>query len=290
MVLPMRRTRLNSGYSFNTDQRRTKAGTIAASKHFMERSLNQFSSTPLWTPAQISTSLWLDAADTETITLNGSTVSQWNDKSGNGRNASQGTAALQPAYTVNGLNGKPVITLTQDELAVSNLVLTGRGWDAFAVATLASTSNSFARLLSLRQSGQANDFNNAGSWIPIYRDGSSSNIGTYQNGSGPSLFNSTLGVPYIINSQLLANSLVFAVYGQVVGVKNASFDLNTTDGLLIGQSLQYLDENWDGILGEVIFANGLQTTDREKIEGYLAWKWGLTSNLPANHPYKNAAP
>lgn len=35
----MRRTRLNSGYSFNTDQRRTNAGTIAASKHFMERTL-----------------------------------------------------------------------------------------------------------------------------------------------------------------------------------------------------------------------------------------------------------
>lgn len=42
MVLPMRRTRLNSGYSFTTDQRRTRAGTIAASKHFMERSLGLF--------------------------------------------------------------------------------------------------------------------------------------------------------------------------------------------------------------------------------------------------------
>jgi hypothetical protein len=38
----MRRTRLNSGYSFSTDQRRTKAGTIAASKHFAERSLGTF--------------------------------------------------------------------------------------------------------------------------------------------------------------------------------------------------------------------------------------------------------
>lgn len=38
----MRRTRLNSGYSLNTDQRRTKAGTIAASKHFMERTAGTF--------------------------------------------------------------------------------------------------------------------------------------------------------------------------------------------------------------------------------------------------------
>jgi hypothetical protein len=53
-----------------------------------------------WTPAQIPTSLWLDATDTSTITLNGSTVSQWNDKSGNGRNATQATAANQPAWGV----------------------------------------------------------------------------------------------------------------------------------------------------------------------------------------------
>ena len=38
----MRRTRSNSGYSFNTDQRRTKAGTISASKHFAERNLGTF--------------------------------------------------------------------------------------------------------------------------------------------------------------------------------------------------------------------------------------------------------
>lgn len=51
-----------------------------------------------WTPAQISTALWLDAADSSTVTLNGSTVSQWNDKSGNGRNAVQATAANQPGW------------------------------------------------------------------------------------------------------------------------------------------------------------------------------------------------
>jgi hypothetical protein len=37
--------------------------------------------------------------------------------------------------------------------------------------------------------------------------------------------------------------------------------------------------------------NGSYTTsDREKLEGYLAWKWGLEANLPNGHPYENAAP
>jgi len=42
----MRRRILNSGYSGNTDQRRTAAGTISASKHYMERSLGLFRYTP----------------------------------------------------------------------------------------------------------------------------------------------------------------------------------------------------------------------------------------------------
>ena len=28
----------------------------------------------------------------------------------------------------------------------------------------------------------------------------------------------------------------------------------------------------------------------KKIEGYLAWKWGLESNLPVDHPYKSGGP
>lgn len=30
--------------------------------------------------------------------------------------------------------------------------------------------------------------------------------------------------------------------------------------------------------------------DAKKLEGYLAWKWGIQDQLPASHPYRNAAP
>ena len=54
----------------------------------------------LWRPNELGSSLamWLDAEDTASITLNGVNVSQWADKSGNGRNASQATASAQPAF------------------------------------------------------------------------------------------------------------------------------------------------------------------------------------------------
>ena len=34
----------------------------------------------------------------------------------------------------------------------------------------------------------------------------------------------------------------------------------------------------------------ITVTQRQQIEGYLAWKWGLQSTLPAGHPFKTAAP
>jgi hypothetical protein len=289
LLIPKRGFGLNSGYNGTTDQRRTAAGTIPSLKHYMERDLGVFSSSVLWTPAQITTALWLDADDDSTITLNGSNVSQWNDKSGNGRHATQATAANQPAYTTAGLNGKNVITLSQNQLSVA-LTLSNQGWDAFVVASLSSSSNSFARLLSLRTTGQANDFDNTTSWLPIYRNSSTNEIGAYQNGSGTSpLFTVTYNAVNIINSKL-DSGLKFFVNGSEVGSKGSSSNLNTTDGLLIGQSLNSFDENWDGILAEVIFVNNLQTIDRQRIEGYLAHKWGLTSSLPNDHPYKSSQP
>jgi hypothetical protein len=58
-------------------------------------------------PADIpNLQLWFDAADATTITESGGLVSQWDDKSGNGRNLSQSGGA-QPTtgtQTINGLN------------------------------------------------------------------------------------------------------------------------------------------------------------------------------------------
>jgi hypothetical protein len=40
----------------------------------------------------------------------------------------------------------------------------------------------------------------------------------------------------------------------------------------------------------VQFNSNLVTTDRQRVEGILAWQYGIQSVLPSNHPYKNAAP
>ena len=50
----------------------------------------------LWTPAQIRTGLWYDCNDLAAIATGASGVQTLADKSGNGRNATQGTPANRP--------------------------------------------------------------------------------------------------------------------------------------------------------------------------------------------------
>jgi len=86
--------------------------------------------------------LWLDASDASTITSSGSpaTVSQWDDKSGNARNVTQGTAANQPTTGSTTQNGLNVISFdgSNDNLRTSNGALQLGTLTVFAVARSAT--------------------------------------------------------------------------------------------------------------------------------------------------------
>ena len=56
------------------------------------------------------TDVFSDAGTTPAVHTNG--VAQWNDQSGNSRNASQGTAGNRPLYFVNAQNGYPALRFT----------------------------------------------------------------------------------------------------------------------------------------------------------------------------------
>jgi hypothetical protein len=67
--------------------------------------------TGAFSPADIAgLKAWYDASDTSTISVSGSAVTQWNDKSINGYNVSQATGTKQPQSGTTTLNGKNVIT------------------------------------------------------------------------------------------------------------------------------------------------------------------------------------
>ena len=47
----------------------------------------------------------------------------------------------------------------------------------------------------------------------------------------------------------------------------------------------------NGFIAEIVNLNvRASTSDRQRLEGYLAHKWGLAGSLPVGHPWKAAAP
>jgi len=48
---------------------------------------------------------------------------------------------------------------------------------------------------------------------------------------------------------------------------------------------------FSGVINEnVMFTTSLSTFQRQQMEGYLAWKWGLQNNLPPTHAYSKIRP
>ncbi|MFM6607180.1 MAG: hypothetical protein ACKPH3_24430 [Dolichospermum sp.] len=220
----------------------------------------------LWTPAQISTDLWLDAADSSTIILNGSTVSQWRDKSGNERHATQATAANQPAYQATGLNGRPTIGFdgTNDALLSS-----------FSLALPATVIVVF-RINAYKSFGV------------IYGNATTNTLGLHSSNSAlynfdgiavRSLSTTLTTTPLMVASTWSSNQIQSHVNG------GNAFTFSTSNpnftGLVIGDA-SVGSQTLNGSISEIV----ITSANRQLIEGYLAWKWELTANLPDNHPFK----
>ena len=73
------------------------------------------------------------------------------------------------------------------------------------------------------------------------------------------------------------------MYSDGVEVQNAgsTFNASTSSAELFGQHADYT-------LYEVVFLPDADASNRQKLEGYLAHKWGTA--LPAGHPYENDSP
>lgn len=63
-----------------------------------------------WTPLALAPSLWLDASDAATLTLSGTNVTAWADKSGAGNHAVQiGSVSTRPVILASAQNGLAVV-------------------------------------------------------------------------------------------------------------------------------------------------------------------------------------
>lgn len=239
-----------------------------------------------WTPSQITTSLWLDAADGATLTLSGSDVTQWDDKSGNNNDATAPSGnEPQSGATFNGLttisfNGSsewfnlPDFTLGND----ATLFIVGKR----------DTSSGFQGIITL--------YNGTSHFASLWGSGGFPTsymyygVANQEIRGNTTLSNGTYYMTEIVRTFISGTDLDIDLYlnGSADGGGNAEIANLFTDSL-IGKD-QYND--WfDGNIGEIIVVNSaISSINRQKVEGYLAWKWGMEDDLPIGHPYKTVEP
>jgi hypothetical protein len=128
--------------------------------------------TPYFTSTQIpGLQLWFDGADLATILFNGTTITQWNDKSGFTRNA---TSYNSPTYSQTGLNGKGSITFNNSQYFAGSYpsIITGSNLTCFAVGVtnraMPNNQTYDQRLLSLAVNNTTNDYDNTSSAIGFF--------------------------------------------------------------------------------------------------------------------------
>jgi len=254
---------------------------------------------PFYQPTSIAgCSLWFDAADSTSVILNGSTVSQWNDKSGYGYCVIQPTAANQPTYTTNLLAGKPGVVLSN----TAWLYQYGNNIPAFS-SSPATTVFYVARndsALTFPGYGIINSINfttmrNADtrryhfSFSNVTTPGvtlSSNNIGFPQSTVIPAGGNALLGF------SMSSNNTIISVNGtSTTTTANSPPSANTPANLFL-----FGDKRQEGYVKDLAiyecvgFNRQLTTYQQNQVEGYLAWKWGLYKLLPSTHPYYSAPP
>jgi len=248
----------------------------------------------LWTPANITTALWLDAADESTVTTVSGAVSQWNDKSGNELNIIQATAANRPAYSTASLNSKNTVAYDGSDFLSRTAVNIARNIGSsltYAVAK-GATSGTQSIALITNNSVQARQYiyfagnNLAAGGRRLDSDGFQliSNSATHAGAwvlAGSRFLWSSSDLYLYQNGNEVASSLAFQSNG------NTS---DTASTITVGNNAENT-QALNGNIAELLVVTPDPSIDtRQRIEGYLAHKWDLTANLPSDHPFKSAAP
>ena len=250
----------------------------------IQRSVISLSLAPVstYTPLSAFPLLWLDASVSSSFTFaSANNISIWADRSGNGNNATQATAGLQPTYTTNtvNLNGSQWFAVNLDFIA-------GHDFSAFVVLNNTNYVNIYGALTAGNGSSSLhNGFANSSTYRVNYwgNDYGPSISAAYHAGS-TNLINIDWVNTGNVGKSVRANGNLEGSAGQTGGISAMSG--GGTIGNVVGQGIL------SGTIYEIIFIldTNITTTNRNKLEGYLAWKWGIQSYLPSGHPYLSGPP
>ena len=248
-------------------------------------------STP-FDPRKIGCVMWLDAADSSTFTYpNGSF--QWNDK-GSNYNFTTGAGLVTPRVDsipyknmgcvnfvyydnqlVSTVNNRLTANVNRSMFMVCNL------FGADSIITM-GTGN-FATASPATAFGMGMDMS-PGGWL-IYT---------------PYIYTANDNVQ---SAALTGTHFMYSYYQNTApitiggGYNFTGYTTKTVTSLNTTARPWYLGRRPDGagslnggICELIVFDSVLNNADRQKVEGYLAWKWGIQGYLPATHAYKKYPP
>lgn len=242
-------------------------------------------------PSSISgLELWLDASDSSTLydaTTGGSlvaadgAVARWEDKSGNARHFTQGTAANRPARKTSDINGLDAVLFdgSNDVLARSP-----ESWaflyplSFFCVFRATAFTSSYNALWDFYTSTVDTTASSTGL---IKSNGKSAVYTTETNGTQPAYDGDgnvtySTATTHIFSASIANNAISSRGDGVADGSFTGSFTQRTDLGvrdLEIGASAKFSRYTEMRIAELIVYSGTLATADRDLIEGYLAAKW-----------------
>jgi hypothetical protein len=230
--------------------------------------------------------LWLDGADSSSasMTLSGSTITNWKDKSGNGVTFTIGGTPTLSNAAYNSLssvyfNGSS--TNFYNTTFSLNLVN-----HSFFIVTYQPTGGNVG-VLVFHITGTGTD----DVYSPNALQFASPEFGVQGSYGAQPYSNLTYGI-YGDVATPTNNSLILYKNGTSVITKTNLVSRSST-GIAIGSRVYSGGYTYfmTGYVSEVIVYNtALTDIQRKSIEGYLGWKWGIQANLPAGHPYLTYSP
>ena len=256
----------------------------------------------LWTPARTTTSLWLDASDAATLydaTSGGSlvaadgAVARWEDKSGNAEHVTQGTLANRPLRKTSVQNSRDVVRFdgSNDILSrtTNNVIRNTSFASIFCVRKITSVTavpwvigvgiNSAATTVRALMDLNRNSTGKCGSGGRRLDADSFASVQGATNYSTSAfqiqgaIFNySATTLQVQLNGTMDGQSTSFQTSGSVPDTSSAGINIGSNPGA-----------SWfNGDIAEIVVCS--LSAETERIEGYLAWKWGTVASLPSDHP------
>jgi hypothetical protein len=219
--------------------------------------------------------LWMDAADSTTITRSGANITGWNDKA----NLYTGTATNSPQYNSNPINRLPTIRF--DGASSRYVLISANNYNYstmtyFMVIRWISGSGGFMGTDTPGNYGRALAVSSPNTQLLLYNQFYTTSVAL------------TAGQPCILSAYFNGTTDFTVILNGVktlFSVAQATGNTNT-NGFNIGVFNPTNGGNHSFDMGEGLVYNSILTdTQREQVEGYLAWKWGIQSSLPTSHSY-----